>query len=56
MKKNAKVSKTQKLFLASLKRKFTEDQDNNTWTKTGEEICFSKNHPTLLPELRQVKE
>jgi hypothetical protein len=48
MAKNAKIDRSQKLFLAAMKKKWAEDPSKDTWTKTEKELK-DLGHATLIP-------
>jgi hypothetical protein len=47
--KNTKVERTQKLFLAAMKKKFSEDPDIPATERFPEPTRPSEEHVTLLP-------
>lgn len=53
MAKHAKTERSQKLFLAALKKKYSEDPNKGSWTKTEKELKDS-GHVTLNPYKNEV--
>jgi hypothetical protein len=66
MPKNAKVTRTQKLFMEAMKKKFSEDPDQESWSKTSKESAYTVikgvapnrnvgEHVTLIPYAKPRK-